>query len=54
MDDKVYEVVRYYHPSLKKESEVMAQDMSLEEARDWCNDPDTAVEGEYFDGYREQ
>jgi uncharacterized protein YciI len=54
MDEQLYEIVRYYHPSQKKESEVIATDKSLEEVREWCNDPDTHVEGFYFDGYRRQ
>jgi hypothetical protein len=50
----MYSIVRYYHPSLNKPSEVIATGVTLEAAQDHCNDPDTKVEGEYFDGYRRE
>ncbi len=47
----LYKIVRYYHPSLNKEDEVIEEGKTLEEAREHCNSPDSHVAGEYFDGY---
>lgn len=54
MDTQLYEIVRFYHPRLVKESEVIKEDVTLEEAQEWCNDPETREEGWSFDGYRRQ
>lgn len=51
---QIYDIVRFYHPSQKRESEVIKEDVTLEEAQEWCNDPETKEEGVYFDGYRKQ
>jgi hypothetical protein len=49
--DTTYKIVRFYHPSLDKPSEVIEVGLSLEEAQEHCEDPETRKEGEYFDGY---
>ena len=49
-----YEIVRFYAPHLKKESEVIKSGLTLEEAQKHCSDPDTHEKGVYFDGYREE
>lgn len=53
VDERTYEIVRYYHPSQNKGSEVVKSGLTLEEAREHCNDKSTATD-EYFDGYREE
>ena len=49
-----YEIVRFYAPSQNRDNEVMQTGLTLEEAREHCNDPETREEGVYFDGYREE
>ncbi len=54
-DEQFYEIFRSYHPSqLGKETEVIQRDLTLEEAQEHCNDPNTEQDGVYFDGYRRQ
>lgn len=52
--ERTYEIVRFYHPSLHREAEVMESGRTLDEAQEHCNDPSTREEGVYFDGYREE
>lgn len=54
MDEDTYEIFRSYHPSLNKPTEVIKSGLTLDEAKEHCSDPDTHVEGEYFDGYRKE
>lgn len=49
-----YRIVRYYHPRLRRENEVIDTGLSLSDVNRYCNDPDTQVENEYFDGYEEE
>lgn len=66
-DDSTYKIVRHYQdPS--RENEVITRGLTLEQAQDHCNDPETssstatgaaAVErtetvGAWFDGYTEE
>jgi len=53
LDGQTYKIVRCYHPSQNKENEVIKTGLTLEEAREHCNDKTTATD-EYFDGYREE
>ena len=55
-DEKTYKIRRHYHPDTGKENhDVEGMDgLTLQEAQDHCNDPDTSVPGQYFDGYYEE
>jgi hypothetical protein len=48
---QTYKIVRFYAPHLHRESKVIKTGLTLEEAQEHCNDPDTKKEGEWFDGY---
>lgn len=50
----LYDIVRFYDPRLRRESEVIKAGVTLEEAQAHCGDPATSKKGRYFDGYREQ
>lgn len=55
MDDtKTYEIRRFYAED-GKPYKVMNTGLTLEEAQEWCNDPQSSnsVEG-WFDGYTEE
>ena len=54
MATRWYEIVRYYHPSLDREDEVVRRRLTLAEAQKHCRDPRTDKRGEYFDGYRRE
>lgn len=45
-----YEIVRFFQD---KPAETINSGVSLEEAKEYCNDPSTHGEG-WFDGYREE
>ena len=45
-----YKIVRMYRESGKK-SRTITQGLSLEEAQEHCNRPDTRKESVWFDGY---
>lgn len=65
-----YEVFRSYGPlpgRKHRQSDIIRRDLTLEEAKEHCNDPETSwntcskatadrlnIEGPWFDGYREQ
>lgn len=53
-DFKTYKIIRFYretgHPN---HQDVIKTGLTLEEAREHCNDPTTAT-SEYFDGYEEE
>jgi len=49
-----YAIVRFYHPDVGKEREVMQRGLTLDEAQDHCKDPSTREDGVYFDGYMEE
>lgn len=50
-----YMIRRFYaddnHPDHRM---VVATGLTREEAREWCNDPDTHEPGVWFDGYDEE
>ena len=48
---ETYRIVRVYHPSLNKQNEVMQEGLTIEEAKEHCNDPTTHKENEYFDSF---
>lgn len=50
---KTYKIIRFYAPHINKDSETMETGLTLEEAKEHCNDPETRKEGEWFDGYNE-
>jgi len=47
---KTYRIVRFFKD---KESEIIKEGLSLEEAKEHCQDPDTKGEG-WFDGFEEE
>jgi hypothetical protein len=49
-----YKIIRFYAPHLNKEKEVIETGLTLAEAQEHCNDPDTHEKGVYFDGYDEE
>ena len=49
-----YKIVRFYAPGQNKDNETMQTGLTLEEAQEHCQDPDTRVSGVYFDGYTEE
>ena len=44
-----YTINRFY--SDDRPAEMIQTGLTLDEARNHCNDPDTSVEGQWFDGY---
>jgi len=48
-----YRIVRFFADE-SKPSKVIKEGLSLQEAKDWCNDPTTHKKGEWFDGFREE
>jgi hypothetical protein len=46
-----YKIIRFYHPSRNRPAEVTKVGLTYEEAKKHCCDPDTRIEGEYFDGF---
>jgi hypothetical protein len=51
---KTYKIIRFYAPGIDKENHVVKTGLTLEEAQEHCNDPDTRKEGEWFEGYDEE
>ena len=49
----LYKIIRFYKDE-KIPSEVIAEGVSLKEAKAHCNDPTTRREGEWFDGYEKE
>jgi hypothetical protein len=47
-ENMTYKIIRFY---FDKENETRETGLTLEEAREHCNDPDTCEPGEWFDGY---
>ncbi len=44
-----YKIVRFY--STERPSRIVKRGLTLEEAQAHCRDPETRVEGQWFDGY---
>lgn len=49
-----YKIMRFYHPSVGRNSRKIKGGLTLEEAQAHCNDPKTSKAGKYFDGYTEE
>jgi|TARA_R110000751_G_scaffold232182_2_gene333327 hypothetical protein len=49
-----YKIFRSFNPSLDREKEIIITGLTLEEAQEHCNDPDTRQEGVWFDGFTEE
>lgn len=47
---ETYKIVRFYADP-DTDSEVIKTGLTLEEAQDWCRDPNTREAGVWFDGY---
>ena len=53
--DPTYCIVRYFADSRHPEHRtIIEKGLSLEEAQEHCNSPDTHEEGVWFDGYTEE
>lgn len=52
-DDKTYAIWRFYHPSQNKESEQIKGGLTLQEAKDHCDDPATK-RAEWFEGFQRE
>lgn len=50
-DEKTYAIWRFYHPSQNKESEQIKGGLTLQEAKDHCDDPSTR-RAEWFEGFQ--
>ena len=46
-----YDIVRFYHPSLNRNSRKIMQNVDGDVAHAHVNDPKTRKEGKYFDGF---
>lgn len=46
-DEQTYRIMRFYQSG---SAEVVEEGLTLEEAQEHCNDPDTSGDG-WFDGY---
>jgi hypothetical protein len=46
-----YNIIRFYHPSIDKPNRIIKRGLTLEQAQQWCRDPKTRKDGEWFDGY---
>lgn len=51
-EDTRYDIVRFFAPHLKRESEVVRACVTLEEAQEHCSRENTHDKGQWFDGYR--
>jgi hypothetical protein len=49
-----YKIMRYYYPDQNKPAKEIMSGLTLEEAREHCNNSRTRKEGVYFDGYTEE
>jgi len=47
-----YKIVRYYREE-DKDSEIIKEDLTLEEAKEHCHDPSTSGD-DWFDGFVEE
>lgn len=50
-DEPTYSIRRFYAPDQNKETEVVREGLTLQEAMEHCDDPDTEVAGVYFEGF---
>lgn len=48
---ETYKIIRFY---FNGDPETRQTGLSLEEAQEWCNDPETREEGKWFDGYAQE
>ena len=48
---QTYSIIRFYAPHLNKANRVIYCGLTLEQAQEHCNDPETRVSGQWFDGY---
>lgn len=68
--DKKYKIVRFFNDTIDSDksprNRVMARNLTLKQAQEWCNDPETSSKTaiknankyrkrlQWFDGYTEQ
>lgn len=48
---KTYSIIRFYRNRLLRR--IIRHGLTLREAQEWCNDPETSGDG-WFDGYTEE
>jgi hypothetical protein len=51
--EELYNIVRFYRKE-GKASKIVKRGLTLEQAQEHCNRPDTRKEGVWFDGYNKQ
>jgi hypothetical protein len=51
---KMYQIIRYYAPHLKRPNKIMTKNLNRAQAEAWCMSKTTRKDGEYFDGFQEQ
>lgn len=49
-----YKIIRFYSPTMGKPNRIIKKGLTLEEAKEHCNNPKTRKEGKYFDGYTKE
>ena len=49
-----YCIKRHYHPDLEKESVLIEEGLTLEEAQDHCSSDDTSRVGAWFDAFHKE
>lgn len=49
-----YKIVRMYSPIDGRPNKTIKTGLTLEEAKEHCNDPSTRKDGVYFDGYEHE
>lgn len=54
MKEPRYIIIRCYAPELNREHDVIETGLTLEEAQAHCSDPETRIDGEWFDAYYEE
>jgi hypothetical protein len=50
---KTYKIIRFYRDR-NKQSKVIKRGLTLEQAKEHCNNPATEKEGQWFDGFKSE
>ena len=51
---KKYKIIKFFAPHLNKTPQVIKTNLTLEEAKTYCSQPDTKKEGKWLCGFEEQ
>ena len=49
--ETTYKIIRFYHPDMNREKRTVKHGLSLQQAQEHCNDPETRRDNVYFDGF---